>query len=319
MTAIKARMLIADDDEGIRQLLSNEFLRLGYAVDVAFDGEDAIEKLNQAKYDIIITDLKMPRVDGVQVLHAAKKKYPETEVIMVTGYATVENAVQTMKDGAYDFIQKPFDLEELVILVEKAMERSEMKTLIALYESSRAIFASVKLEDLFPVMIHLLKKVIGADQIALQLIDSQDQFYLAAASFSLVYYPYKNDYAVLSQRLLAAERFSEAPIVLRTSAAADPMLSGLFTGSEVIRLVAHPLKLNNKNLGILYLERENFNAEFSPSSLRNLSIFVAQLAQAIANTQLYDKLALKVSELEECKKLYSAHSLPTESSREIDC
>ncbi|MEI8218895.1 MAG: response regulator, partial [Elusimicrobiota bacterium] len=69
MTAIKARMLIADDDEGIRQLLSNEFLRLGYAVDVAFDGEDAIEKLNQAKYDIIITDLKMPRVDGVQVLH----------------------------------------------------------------------------------------------------------------------------------------------------------------------------------------------------------------------------------------------------------
>jgi two-component system response regulator AtoC len=77
---------------------------------------------------------------------------------MVTGYATVENAVQAMKDGAYDFIQKPFDLEELVVLVEKALEKSEMKTLIALYESSRAIFSSLKLEDLFPIMIQLLKK-----------------------------------------------------------------------------------------------------------------------------------------------------------------
>ncbi|MGA2090365.1 MAG: response regulator [Endomicrobiales bacterium] len=318
ITLPKARILVTDDDSGIRQLLTCEFERLGYAVDAAFNGEEALEKLQQSKYDIIITDIKMPHVDGIQVLNAVKKSSPETEVIMVTGYATVENAVQAMKDGAYDFIQKPFNLDELGALVEKALEKSEMKTLIALYESSRAIFSSLKLEDLFPIMIGLLKKVIGADQVALQLIDSQGQFYVAAASFSLVYYPHKDDYTILSERLLAAERFNEAPIVLRTLQSGDPLMEGLFTGSDSVRLVAHPIKLKNRNLGILYLERGKNKAEFSSVSLRNLSIFVSQLAQSITNTQLYDKLALKISELEEMKKMFVAQD-PTDSSREIDC
>lgn len=318
MTTIRARILISDDDQGIRQLLTSEFVRLGYAVDAAFNGEDALEKLHQTKYDIIITDMKMPHVDGIQVLNEVKKNSPETEVIMVTGYATVENAVQAMKDGAYDFIQKPFDLEELVVLVEKALEKSEMKTLIALYESSRAIFSSLKLEDLFPIMIQLLKKVIGADQVALQLIDFQGQFYMAAASFSLVYYPHKDDFARLSERLLAANRFSEAPIVLRTTGSADPLLEGLFAGSDVAGLVAHPIKLKNRNLGILYLESGKGKAEFSPASLRNLSIFVSQLAQSIANAQLYDKLALKIAELEEMKTMFADQERPSDSPREID-
>lgn len=316
MATSKARILIIDDDQGVRQLLTDEFSRLGYCAEPSFGGDDALDKLKKIKYDIVITDMRLPQVDGLTILHTIKKISPETEVIMLTGYATVENAVQAMKDGAYDFIQKPFNLDEMAALVEKALEKSELKTLIALYESSRAIFSSLKLEDLFPIMIQLLKKVIGADHVALQLIDSHNQFYMAAASFSLVYYPHKDNYAVLSERLLSAGRFHETPIVLMTGSSADPLMGGLFSGSDMCRLVAHPIKLKNRNLGVLYLERNKNTADFSPASLRNLSIFASQLAQSIVNTQLYDRLELKISELEEVKKLYSGQDQPPVPSRE---
>jgi GAF domain-containing protein len=152
----------------------------------------------------------------------------------------------------------------------------------------------------------------------LQLIDFQGQFYMAAASFSLVYYPHKDDFAVLSERLLAADRFREAPVVLKTPGSVDPLLGGLFAGSDFSCLVAHPIKLKNRNLGILYLESGKKKTEFTPASLRNLSIFVSQLAQSVANAQLYDKLALKIAELEEMKKIFADQEHPADSSREID-
>src|SRR4051812_40156660 len=121
MTSPKARILVIDDEHTIRELLRNELGRQCYAVDVAVDGEEGIAKVRQEKYDIVISDIKMPRMDGMQALSEIKKISPETEVIMITGYATVENAVQAMKSGAYDFIQKPFNLEELSVLIEKAL------------------------------------------------------------------------------------------------------------------------------------------------------------------------------------------------------
>ncbi|MHB9155407.1 MAG: response regulator [Endomicrobiales bacterium] len=298
MAISKARILVVDDEQGIRDMLRSELSAMGYSVETAPNGENALEKIEQSKFDIVISDIKMPKFDGLQVLEAVKKTSPETEVIMITGYATVENSVQAMKNGAYDFLQKPFNLEELGALIEKALEKSELKTLLALHESSKAIFSTLRLEELFPVMINLLKNVVRADETALLLFDNQSQLYLAAASFSLVYYPHKDAFVTLAERIHASDASRDQSLVIKASQPGNPLVEGLFGNGEIKSLAAYPLKLQDRNLGMLVVAKTSSSSDFSSADMRNLSIFVSQIAQSIANTKLYEKLEIKVSELE---------------------
>lgn len=302
MAAPRAKILAIDDEVGIRELLRSELTRQGYAVDTASNGEEAIEKVKIEKFDIIISDIKMPKMDGIETLAAIKKISPETEVIMITGYATVENAVRAMKEGAYDFIQKPFNLDELSILIEKALEKSELRTLLALYESSRAIFSSLKLEDLFPVMIGLLKNVIKADEVAVLMLDQQNQLYLAAASFSLMYYPYKGAFITFGERLAASGTAGDDPVVIEQPLETNQLTGTLFADSEIKSLAAYPIRMKNREFGILIVSRSGTHAQFNTTDIRNMSIFVAQIAQAIANSKLYEKLVVKISELEKAHR-----------------
>lgn len=298
----KAKVLIVEDERGIRNLLSYELTQRGYIVNTANDGEEGIEKAKQEKYDLVISDIIMPRVNGLQALKTIKKISPDTEVIMITGYATVENALQSMRDGAYDFIQKPFNLQELFALIDKALEKSELKALVAIYESSQAIFSTLKLEELLPLMIKLLKNVVKADEVALLLSDHQNQLYLAAASFPLIDYSLKEFYVALANRLVSSGKLQKTPLVIESPIRKNPMFSGIKQSSEVESLVACPITIRNKKLGMLWVSRKKDNANFSQSDLRNLSIFVSQISQSIANTKLYEQLEVKISELEDANQ-----------------
>jgi DNA-binding NtrC family response regulator len=121
-----ARILVVEDEEITRENLMHVLRREGYEVDAANDGEGALDLLGKGRYDVILTDLRMRHVDGMGVLAAAKGMQPETEVIMLTGYATVETAVAAMEQGAYHYLAKPYKLDELRALVRKALEKNSM-------------------------------------------------------------------------------------------------------------------------------------------------------------------------------------------------
>ena len=120
------RILVVDDEpivcESCKRILDEE----GYEVDVAFSGQEAFEKMKRDTYDIVITDLKMPGIDGMEVLKTFRREYPETMVIMITGFSTVETAVEAMKLGAFDYIPKPFTPDEVSLVVKKAIERKSL-------------------------------------------------------------------------------------------------------------------------------------------------------------------------------------------------
>ncbi len=118
-----ANLLIVDDEQGMRQLLSLVFGRAGHNVRVAENGRRALELLRSEPADLIISDVKMPDMDGIQLLRAAREFLPDAGVVMMTAFATVETAREAFKLGADDFIQKPFDVDELKLIVEKALER----------------------------------------------------------------------------------------------------------------------------------------------------------------------------------------------------
>jgi len=119
-------LLVADDDPGLRESLERTLTREGYRVILASDGRAALERLQGGAVDLIVTDLKMPGLTGLELLRAAKAIAPDVDVILLTAFGTVEEAVKAMKDGAYDFLTKPFRREQLLKLIDKALERREL-------------------------------------------------------------------------------------------------------------------------------------------------------------------------------------------------
>jgi two-component system, NtrC family, response regulator HydG len=119
-------LLVADDDPGLRESLERTLTREGYRVLLASDGRAALERLQDGPVDLIVTDLKMPGLTGLELLRAAKAIAPDVDVILLTAFGTVEEAVKAMKDGAYDFLTKPFRREQLLKLIDKALERREL-------------------------------------------------------------------------------------------------------------------------------------------------------------------------------------------------
>jgi len=121
------RILVVDDERINLENISHILIQSGYDVTTADSGRSAVEKIEQERFDLVITDLKMANVDGIEVMETTKNRLPNAEVIVITGYATVTQAVEIMADGAFYFLSKPIKLNELLLLVEKALEKNTLK------------------------------------------------------------------------------------------------------------------------------------------------------------------------------------------------
>ncbi len=119
-------LLVADDDPGLRESLERTLAREGFRVVTASDGRAALERVQDGDVDLVLTDLKMPGLSGIELLHAVKTVAPDLDVILLTAFGTIEEAVRAMKDGAYDFITKPFQRQQLVRVVRSALERRDL-------------------------------------------------------------------------------------------------------------------------------------------------------------------------------------------------
>ncbi len=123
----KIDLMLVDDDADFRETVARRFMRRGFQVQEATHGEQALQLADLRQFDVVVLDMVMPGMSGIQVLEQLKLKHPECEVILLTGQGTIETAVQAMKLGAYDFLTKPFPLAELEVLIEKAYERRQLR------------------------------------------------------------------------------------------------------------------------------------------------------------------------------------------------
>lgn len=123
----KIKLLIAEDEKNFSLILQKELSRRNYDVSIASDGKSAIEFCQKVDYDVVVMDMMMPSMNGLQALKALKQSEPSPEIIMLTGNATVETAIEAMKAGAYDYLTKPCKIEELDVLIRKAFERRDLQ------------------------------------------------------------------------------------------------------------------------------------------------------------------------------------------------
>ena len=149
------KILLVDDEQIARENLEYILKKEGYEILAVESGRKALEELEKDEFDLVITDLRMPQVDGMQVVERTKQLYPETEVVVITGYATVATAVEAMQKGAYHYLAKPYQNDEVRILIRQAMEKRDLRLLV--HELQR----EVKAQKGFPELIGKNSKIVA--------------------------------------------------------------------------------------------------------------------------------------------------------------
>ena len=182
MPPTNANILVVDDEKEIAELLSVTLSSKGYRVISVTDTEVAIEQIKTGNFDMILLDLMMPKHSGMELLKLAKQVNPITEVVMITGCATVETAAEAMEKGAYNYLCKPFEVEKVFTVVQKALEKRELESLLALYKTSKSIFSTINMDELLNTIVHQVGQVLRADESLIMLFDEKDNLYVAAGS-----------------------------------------------------------------------------------------------------------------------------------------
>lgn len=146
--AKRTEILVVDDEKDMCDALSDALMSEGYKVETSLSGEDALEKLNKGAFNIVIADIKMPGIDGLELLRRVKKTSPEIDVILITGYESMETAISAVKHGASDYITKPFDMDEIYVVIKRSIERQkriwEDKKLLKRYQQDAQMLKAEK-------------------------------------------------------------------------------------------------------------------------------------------------------------------------------
>lgn len=210
------RVLVVDDEmivcESCKRILDED----GYIVEIALSGMEAFEKMKENTFDVVLTDLKMPGIDGMEVLKTLRKEYSETIVIIITGFATVETAVEAMKLGAFDYIPKPFTPDEVSIVVKKAIEQKSLlmeniylrKELQEKYMFHNIVGKSKRMQDIYRIITKVASTditvlIYGQSGTGKELIARAIHFNSQRRERQFV----PVDCAVLSENLLESELF----------------------------------------------------------------------------------------------------------------
>jgi DNA-binding NtrC family response regulator len=157
---LEKKVLVVDDDSLMKDFLKEALGRSDYSVDLASTGEEALEKIKDKDYDIILSDIRMPQMSGMELLKVTKEYLPDAKVVMMTAYGTVENAVEAMKLGAFDYVMKPFSADEIELVLKRAFEHKRLilenrllrSELAGKYRFENIVGKSSQMQDIFELV-----------------------------------------------------------------------------------------------------------------------------------------------------------------------
>ena len=274
-----ATVLVIDDEPDMREMLAFDLSQEGYEVQTAESGMAALQAIRARRFDVAVTDLKMPGMDGVQTLAALKEIAPDMEVIIATGYASLDSAVACLKHGAFDYIQKPYDLEQIRTLLGRALDKSRSQGVTALYDASNELLEGMKRSDPLILAVTIAGRVLHADAAGLVLTAADRRDY------EIVFpgdgpRPSGEFFNAVADRALARGAAIRIP-----SPEAQDLPFG--AGKEgFTSLLAYPLVVRESVLGALVLLRRDEHPAFTLAEMRRGMVFITQIMMAIDNRRL---------------------------------
>ncbi|MDD5065829.1 MAG: response regulator [bacterium] len=312
------KIVIIDDEPGIRDLLSRELKKEGYEVRTAENGTIGIETVKQEKeVEIVITDIKMPAMDGIEVLKKVKEINPEIEVIITTAYGTIENAIECLRAGASDFINKPFSIDEFSCKIKKIFEKNKLKEIIALYEISKNIFSTIELDKLLKMIIDLSMKVIKADDASLMLMNEEGKLHIAI-SHRLNEDIWNEIELRPGERVAGWVAEHKQAVILTNGLKNDERFKNMEGIKNIKSALVLPVFGKKDLLGVLNINRISIDNNFTENDLQKATIFVSLAALSIENSKLYNKLQSSREQLVHQSKLAAMGQLAASMVHELN-
>ena len=306
---MKVRILVIDDESEIRNLLKEVLLTEGYEVEVTSNGAEGLETVrNHGPFDIVLTDIKMPQMDGIELMKRVRKNWPDVAIIIMTGYADINSARIAIKQGAYDYIRKPFNISEMMTSIENTLKRlrlsrenARLRELVSLFEISKVISATFDQKELLNLVLNSALVQTGASKGVLYLFDDVANEYFIEVISGMK----KGD--ILTKKI--TESRSECKGLLEYDTGSVVTLTPeLYTHGKVKcvkkkdffmniplekneDLVCMPLRVKDKIIGIMNVVREvSDNITFSEGDIELLHILVSQAAISLQNARLFSDL-----------------------------
>jgi DNA-binding response OmpR family regulator len=292
-----AKILIIDDEKGNRDMLSLNLKEQGYVVKAVNSGEKGLALLKKERFDLVTTDLKMPGLSGEKVIERLKQFDSEIEIIVITGYATLESAIKVLKYGAADYLKKPVDYEELIIAVERALKKRELQETLSIYNASKAIMGSLRLKELSKVIVESVMKIVKADDASLMLLD-KDMHLFIAYSHGLGKDIQRQVRLKIGERISGKVAQEKKPLIIEGNINNDSRFKGIEGKKGINSSIVYPLLAKNKILGVLSVNRTNQKESFSRRDLRKLGIISSEITLAIENANLYREAEEKIELLQ---------------------
>ncbi len=291
------RILVVDDEKVIREILA-EFLTLeGYVVRSVEDGEKALTELRTRPYDLVISDLKMPRVSGLQLLEKITEENINVLTVIMTGFGTVETAIEAMKKGAYDYILKPFKVEEVIHVVQRGLYRQQLQAenirlreALTIYKVSEAIAMSHDVDHILDVILGASIDEVDADVATLHLRDPRTGRYEERVKrVHKAHEPPQGGLPTPSFESIIEQFGANVPIVVHGAKAARFFTEGA-ANEHLVSFLSVPLTVGGTVIGVLNVFSFTRGKKFDEGHRKMLSVLASRAATAIDNARLYDDL-----------------------------
>ncbi len=294
----KHRVLVIDDEPIVCDVV-REMIQVhdSYRVISECDPQKALAMLKSSQFDLVLTDLMMGSLSGMQMIEAALEHAEDTIVILMTGYPTMENAIDALKHGAYDYIVKPFKMENLLAIVERglrkqmlARENIHLKEQLALFKIAEAMGSTIHLGTALNQVLRLTIKEFNADGASILFYDQAlaNRFILQAIQ-TVPEIPVDREF--LEGRTRHSQAAAESRVIeIENIYFENPALIDAASQSRVESLLSCPLLVRGRVLGVLNIARNSLYREFSTGELQCLKVIASKAAYAISNSKLYDDL-----------------------------
>ena len=290
----KATILVIDDEQIVHESVSRILEDEGYIVDAAYRVDQALDKLSKGRYDLVLTDLMMPDRSGMDAVEAVARDHPDTGVVMFTGYATVDSAVQSMKLGAFDYLPKPFTPDELVEVIGNALEKTRKairdREIESTYsDAEKAIKSSLDLKEVLNLICTSVVRLFKVKGSAVLMVHMKDQT-LEMASYNGLSDEYLQKGLLNSTKSITSALESSQPVML-DEAAFDASLQYPQEARKegITSILSVPLKVKDTIIGFLRIycsDKRTFDKEEMDLVVK----FAEQGARALENAMSYAKV-----------------------------
>lgn len=330
-TEIKERILVIDDEKRMCDSLSTLLAGGGYQVATFQDSERAAEEIKTGRFDLIISDIRMPGLSGLDLLRLARTVDPQALVVLMTGYGSLESAIEAINHGAYDYLLKPVEFPQLELVIKRGLEKrrlGEIKTVLlnelkgkneelrdrfeeinALYEASRALGFTIDLNQLLSNTLSLAAQVLHAKIGSIMLLDESKKYLTIAAANGL------EDEIVRTTRLpvgssIAGHVAKTGEPVFIKNVEEDPRFRRENRQERYghASLLSVPLMVKNQVIGVINVAHKESGNEFGEHDLKLLTTFAGQAAVAIDNASTVRLLKRRVLELSTIQEIADAMS-----------